>query len=254
MKEYEKIEREFIYEISALNDYGESVHPGTNIEGDNAGYYRASRTGRSDGDANYTRKQLVELVESGAMNDIGAIRMTVPGHQGGMNHFKPTHYKGEPLKLMRIRKAASSGLDSTSSELHTKSSKDDDFMPEFLDETTFTAIKTRRGQHKFRQQLLIIHQETCLISGTNAVGALEAAHIFSHSDETNYSLHNGLLLRADLHTLFDLNQIRIDENSQITVSECLRGTDYEQYDGKILFTEVSPEMKANIVERNKKCR
>jgi hypothetical protein len=70
----------------------------------------------------------------------------------------------------------------------------------FFDAVTLRAIKTRRGQDKFRKSLLTAFNDTCCVTGSTVISVLEAAHIISHSDETNYKVTNGILLRADIHT------------------------------------------------------
>jgi hypothetical protein len=76
-------------------------------------------------------------------------------------------------------------------------------------ETIAKAIATRRGQQKFRQDLLQTYYK-CLVTGCDAEDALEAAHIRPYFEERTFELSNGLLLRADIHTLFDLGMIAVD--------------------------------------------
>ena len=78
---------------------------------------------------------------------------------------------------------------------------------------------------------------------------LEAAHIYPHGEETDYGVYNGLLLRSDIHTTFDLDLISLDENAKIVVDESLLRTEYEKYNGKVLFASVPDEMKVNLNKR-----
>jgi hypothetical protein len=94
------------------------------------------------------------------------------------------------------------------------------------DDIALRAIKTRRGQHRFRQDLLLAYERRCCVSGCGVEDLLEAAHIRSHSEETNCSLNNGLLLRSDLHTLFDLNLLGIDSTGRIRISKVILDTNY----------------------------
>ena len=73
-----------------------------------------------------------------------------------------------------------------------------------------TSIVRRQGQSQFRQQLLKAHKGKCAISGNDVEQALEAAHIIPYLGLETNTTSNGLLLRADLHTLFDLNLITTD--------------------------------------------
>lgn len=70
-------------------------------------------------------------------------------------------------------------------------------------------VAARRGQSKFRKGLLAAYDAKCCISGCAIENLLEAAHITPHKDHATDVLDNGLLLRADLHTLFDLGLLRV---------------------------------------------
>lgn len=97
-------------------------------------------------------------------------------------------------------------------------------------EVSLRAIKQRRGQQFFRNSLLIKYNSTCVISGCKIVAILEAAHINPYRGLKDNHSDNGLLLRADLHTLFDLDMIRINPNDlTVEISENLIGSEYEQY-------------------------
>ncbi len=117
-----------------------------------------------------------------------------------------------------------------------------------VDEVTLREIKTRRGQDKFRKLLLKAFNNTCCITGSIIISVLEAAHIISHSDETNYKVTNGLLLRADIHTLFDLNLIGIDQHGMVHISNELKKSEYGEYQGAVIASSL-PE---NTVENLKK--
>jgi hypothetical protein len=96
----------------------------------------------------------------------------------------------------------------------------------------FRAIMTRRGQPDFRRKLLAAYGRRCCFSGCCVEEVLEAAHIQAHADVTNYSTRNGLLLRADLHTLFDLHLIGVDEWGRIKVAKKLKESDYWKMHGQ----------------------
>lgn len=70
-------------------------------------------------------------------------------------------------------------------------------------------VWTRQGQGPFRRQLMDDFGAACCLSGCTIEGLLEAAHICTHDKSDDHSRGNGLLLRADLHTLFDLDMLRI---------------------------------------------
>ncbi|WRH68734.1 MAG: HNH endonuclease signature motif containing protein [Planktothrix sp. GU0601_MAG3] len=113
-----------------------------------------------------------------------------------------------------------------------------DFTPTNREETRKRIsrwIAQRRGQPKFRKELLEAYNYRCAITGCNAEEALEAAHIIPYCETEDNAIYNGLLLRADIHTLFDLNLIAIApgdnypedvENLTIQVAPSLRQTSY----------------------------
>lgn len=88
----------------------------------------------------------------------------------------------------------------------------DDFIPSDEDtrQTVERQIKARRGQKKFRDAQLRRFSGMCAVTGCRVVDLLEAAHLSPYrGDEHNHET-NGLLLRADIHTLLDLNLMAID--------------------------------------------
>jgi len=96
-------------------------------------------------------------------------------------------------------------------------------------------IVRRQGQRSFRQKLLSAYEGRCAISGCEVEEVLEAAHIMPFMGEVTNHVANGLLLRADLHTLFDLHLITIDtSNFSVLISDRLRGSLYEEMAGKPL--------------------
>lgn len=71
-------------------------------------------------------------------------------------------------------------------------------------------IIQRRGQRKFRKNLIAAYEGKCALSGCAVVEVLEAAHITPYMGKHTNHTQNGLLLRGDLHTLFDLNLLRVN--------------------------------------------
>jgi hypothetical protein len=73
--------------------------------------------------------------------------------------------------------------------------------------------KTRLGQQRFREAMLGRFGETCAFTGPQPAGALEAAHLYLYSETPEHDLRGGLLLRCDLHALFDRWLITINPES-----------------------------------------
>ncbi len=111
-------------------------------------------------------------------------------------------------------------------------------------ETVWRAIKQRRGQPQFRASLMAAYGGRCAITGCDAETALEAAHIDEYSATGSQNLANGLLLRADIHTLFDLYLIQIKPKSLVVVLTAqLKATCYSQLQGTKLRMPTNPAHK-----------
>jgi predicted restriction endonuclease len=96
-------------------------------------------------------------------------------------------------------------------------------------------IVRRRGQPEFRKKLLEAYGNRCGVTGCDCVDVLEAAHVYPYRGPDTNHVCNGLLLRSDLHTLFDLGLIGIDcENYTIVIADSLRETIYGDLAGKQL--------------------
>lgn len=83
------------------------------------------------------------------------------------------------------------------------------------------AIVRRQGQAQFRRSLLKAYNGKCAVTGCPVIDVLEAAHIKPYLGPHTNSVRNGLLLRADVHTLFDLGLLRVDAD-RLTVALATR--------------------------------
>jgi HNH endonuclease len=100
---------------------------------------------------------------------------------------------------------------------------------------TLGAIARRQGQSSFRNALLKAYGGCCAISGCDVEQTLEAAHIRPYLGARTNVVINGLLLRADLHTLLDLRLVRINPVSmKIEVSSKVKGRHYQAIAGSVL--------------------
>jgi HNH endonuclease len=108
-------------------------------------------------------------------------------------------------------------------------------------ERVLATLVRRRGQAEFRRELLRAYRSRCAISGCPVEDVLEAAHIKAYRGEHTNHVTNGLLLRADLHVLFDLYLIAIEPGSDsysVIIDPGLASTPYGQFDGqKLLLPE-----------------
>lgn len=91
----------------------------------------------------------------------------------------------------------------------------------------------RQGQPEFRSCLLQAYQNRCAITNCAVISVLEAAHILGYRGIQTNHVQNGLLLRADLHSLFDLGLLHVEPQSYRTqLDEALRETEYWSLHGE----------------------
>jgi hypothetical protein len=102
------------------------------------------------------------------------------------------------------------------------------------DERQLAAIRVRRGQRDFRERLLSAWGRRCVVTSCRLVELLEAAHITPHAEVADYRTSNGLLLRADIHTLFDLGLLSIDEHMRVHLTDELLASEYKDFAGKCI--------------------
>jgi len=112
------------------------------------------------------------------------------------------------------------------------------FLPDRVEDQrdrVLRSIVQRQGQREFRAALLDAYGSKCAMTGCGVVDVLEAAHIHRYMGKGTNIVSNGLLLRADVHTLFDLYLVGVEVSSmQICVAPSLAGSSYAELDGRFL--------------------
>jgi hypothetical protein len=142
-------------------------------------------------------------------------QISVPGRISSM----PGYVQVPPF----LRAVAETALDATTFDID---SIDD------ARRRTAQAIVQRQGQPGFRLALLRAYGSRCCITGFDAVQALEAAHIHPYLGPKTNHASNGLLLRADLHALFDQGLIGIDPATMaVIIAPALYQTAYADLSG-----------------------
>ncbi len=132
-------------------------------------------------------------------------------------------------------------------------------LPPDTDERDFAQrlIAIRRGQQSFRQGLLQAFGGRCCISGSSVEAVLEAAHIRPYRGAGSHVRGNGLLLRADLHTLFDLHLVTVMPYGSVRTAPDLHGSEYEDFDERLIRPPqdgAHAPNQAALAEHNWACR
>lgn len=95
--------------------------------------------------------------------------------------------------------------------------------------------KTREGQRQFRDTLMRAYQGRCAITGCSVDKTLQAAHIMDYRGYRTNIVNNGLMLRADIHLLFDNSLLSVDpDGMRIITGKRLENTEYSELYGKKL--------------------
>jgi hypothetical protein len=105
-------------------------------------------------------------------------------------------------------------------------------------------IARRQGQPAFRSALMAAYGGRCAVSGCAVAEVLEAAHIVPYLGPHTNGVTNGLLLRSDIHSLFDLGLLTIDpEGFTVRVAPQLTGSSYGELDGRTLRLPADPKQR-----------
>lgn len=101
-------------------------------------------------------------------------------------------------------------------------------------------VRHRIGQGAFRVLVTDAYQRRCAISGEKTLPVLEAAHIKPYSKDGPHHVQNGVLLRSDIHKLFDEGYLTIAPDYRVEVSKRIKedygnGRIYYQFHGQRLL-------------------
>lgn len=117
-------------------------------------------------------------------------------------------------------------------------------------------IAVRSGQGPFREALMNAYGRRCAISGSDVEDVLEAAHIHPYRGQHTNDVRNGLLLRADLHTLFHRCRITATPELVVRLDPRLRRTEYGPFDGQPVRAAVGDShrpLAALLRSHNERC-
>jgi putative restriction endonuclease len=105
--------------------------------------------------------------------------------------------------------------------------------------------RPRLGQNSFRVAILDTYQRRCSVTGERTLPVLEAAHIRDFAELERHSINNGLLLRSDLHKLFDKGYVTVDPDYHFVVSQRIKeewenGREYYAMHGREIRLPAKP--------------
>ena len=105
-------------------------------------------------------------------------------------------------------------------------------------------VRPRLGQGAFRLVVTDAYERRCAVTGERTLPALEAAHVKPFSQSGPHDVANGLLLRKDLHALFDRGYLTVTPEWRVRISRRIReefenGRDYYALESRILRSPAS---------------
>lgn len=107
-------------------------------------------------------------------------------------------------------------------------------------------VVRRQGQPKFRSVLIAAYEGRCAITDCPVLVVLEAAHVTPYLGPHTNAVSNGLLLRADIHTLWDLGFIAIDPMEMtVAVNPKVQDPNYLRLEGSSVFQPVAIASRAS---------
>ena len=114
-------------------------------------------------------------------------------------------------------------------------------------------INPRLGQGGFRFRLADTYGRRCVVTKERTFPVLEAAHIKPFSEGGSHHPSNGLLLRSDVHKLFDRGYVTVEEKRgelRFLVSQRIReehgnGKHYYAMDGDPVLSPKNPDWRPN---------
>jgi len=107
-------------------------------------------------------------------------------------------------------------------------------------------ITPRLGQGSFRIMVTDAYERRCAITQERTLPALEASHIKPFRESGPHSVKNGILLRSDIHKLFDNGYVTITPEYRFEVSRRIKeefenGRDYYALNGRYLHLPLKKE-------------
>jgi hypothetical protein len=168
-------------------------------------------------------------------------------YRGEMTRVSPSKVPSGPENYFSFLISPNGGFPTTISPAQTKDEieqiraekeKQGAFDPSDLEDARnriLAAIVVRQGRGVFREKLLVAYKRRCAVTACDVVEALEAAHVVPYLGPSTDHVGNGLLLRADIHTLFDLSLLAVDpKDYRLLVSKSLKRSCYELLAGQVI--------------------
>lgn len=122
-------------------------------------------------------------------------------------------------------------------------------------------IRARLGQGAFRVLVTDLYHRRCAVTAERTLPALDAAHIRPYAEGGAHEARNGLLLRRDIHSIFDAGYVTVTPDYRFEVSRRIKeeyenGRHYYALHGTPIAVPERPELrpdKAALEWHNENC-
>lgn len=109
-------------------------------------------------------------------------------------------------------------------------------------------VPRRIGQGTFRIAVTEAYNRQCAITRERALPALDAAHIRPFADVQTHYVRQGLLLRSDVHKLFDAGYLTVTPELRVEASARMKhdfndGDNYIKLNGSSIWVPGNPELR-----------
>ena len=149
-----------------------------------------------------------------------------------LKNFSNIQMNCQPKEPDRIMASISKTIQSYSEDFDYLPSNGEDGRTKKLQ-----ALAIRQGQASFRRSLMGAYEGCCTITDCDVPYVLQAAHIIPYNGPKTNHPSNGLLLRSDIHNLFDLFLLSINPSERtVRVSSRIQSPEYVALDGKKIRT------------------
>jgi putative restriction endonuclease len=106
----------------------------------------------------------------------------------------------------------------------------------------------RLGQGTFEALVTDVYRRRCAVTSERALPALDAAHIRPFNQVQEHRVSNGILLRSDVHRLFDAGYVTITPDYHVEASERMKddfddGDNYLKLRGTKVWVPDSPDLR-----------
>ncbi len=154
------------------------------------------------------------------------------------NIVRGKHYNTEDETGLRLWTDVNERLQMSAPAVH------DDESPRYGEPVP---TRPRLGQGTFRILVTDTYHRRCAITLERTLPVLQAAHIKPYAEGGKHDVRNGLLLRSDIHVLFDQGYVTVTPDLRFEVSPRIReefenGRDYYALHGRCLTAPENPSL------------